>query len=97
MGKSKPLLHSVAIERCLYLLPRVFTFCVYKPFGSARVIEEEASEAEIWLAVNGALLNLSTESGRVQLLSHISPSCRVRATAISLLRGSKGHVFWPKI
>lgn len=97
MGRSKPLLHLMAIERCLYLLPSVFTFCVYKPFGSAWVIEEEASEAEIWLAVNGALLKLSTESGRVQLLSHISSSCRVRATAISLLHSSQGHVFWPKI
>lgn len=87
----------MAIERCLYLLPSGFTFCVYKPFGSAWVIEEEASEAEIWLTVNGALLNLGTESGKVQLLSHTSPSCRVRATAVSLLRGLKGHVFWPNI
>jgi len=33
------------------------------------VIEEEASEAEIWLALNGAVLNLSTESVKVQFCS----------------------------
>lgn len=46
---------------------------MYRPFGFAWVIEEEASEAEIWLTVNGALLNLSTDSGNVQFLSHTSP------------------------
>lgn len=79
MGENKTLPSSTAIERQLYLLPSSFTFfnvvifCVYKFFGFAWVIEEEASEAEIWLAVNGAVLNLSTESVKLQFHSHTSP------------------------
>lgn len=51
----------------------VVIFCVHKFFGFAWVIEEEASEAEIWLAVNQAVLNLSTESVKVEFCSHTSP------------------------
>lgn len=55
---------ALFVAKCFYLF-YVVILCVYRPFGFAWVIEEEASEAEIWLAVNGALLNLSTNSGNV--------------------------------
>lgn len=50
----------------------VVIFCVYKFFDFAWVIKEEASEAKIWLAVNRAILNVSTESVEEQFCSHTS-------------------------
>lgn len=66
MGEKKTLPYSMAIERPLvakwFYLFNVVIFRVSKFSGFAWVIEEEASEAEIWLVVNRAVLNLSTES-----------------------------------
>lgn len=71
-------LYSMTTERQLYLLPSGFylfyvvIFCVCKFFDFAWVIKAEASEAKIWLAVNRAILNVSTESVKVQFCSHTS-------------------------
>lgn len=75
MRESKTL-YSMTIERQLYLLPsgcyllHVVIFCVCKFFDFAWMIKEEASEAKIWLAVNRAILNLSTESVKMLFCSH---------------------------
>lgn len=56
----------------VFYLFYVVIFCVRKFFDFAWVIKEEASEAKIWLAVNRAILNLSTESVKVLFCSHTS-------------------------
>lgn len=76
MRESKTL-YSTTTGKQLYLLPSGFylfyvvIFCVCKFFGFACVIKEEGSEAKIWLAVNRAVLNVSTGSVKVQFCSHI--------------------------
>lgn len=79
MGEHKTLQCSNGFWEAAVLVTKWFYFFMWlsfvyvKFFGFAWVIEGEASEAEIWLTVNGVVLNLSTNQSKCSFAPTLVP------------------------